>query len=82
MAVVLDEVGGETDLKHSEGRVTIYSLVLGPLEPRPPPMPPTIGLGTTRKNKTRGRICGQCEVKTTRLVWTLTPTLTHTNDTK
>ncbi|XP_062275895.1 zinc finger B-box domain-containing protein 1 [Scomber scombrus] len=34
------------------------------IPPQPPALPPAISHRTTRKNRLRGTICGQCEVKT------------------
>ncbi|XP_071352770.1 zinc finger B-box domain-containing protein 1 isoform X2 [Trachinotus anak] len=58
--------------KLSAGKVKIRVLKDEPLTapPQPPPPPPPLGSGlrTTRKNRLRGTICGQCEVKTAGVV--------------
>ncbi|XP_073351205.1 uncharacterized protein zbbx [Pagrus major] len=56
--------------KLSAGKVKIRVLKDEPLTapPQPPPPPPTTGLRATRKNRLRGRYCGQCEVKTAGLM--------------
>ncbi|XP_034557079.1 zinc finger B-box domain-containing protein 1 isoform X2 [Notolabrus celidotus] len=54
--------------KLSAGKVNIRVLKDEPLTVTPQPplpiQPPTIGRQTTRKNRRRGKFCGQCEVKT------------------
>nr|XP_020456111.1 zinc finger B-box domain-containing protein 1 isoform X2 [Monopterus albus] len=54
--------------KLSTGKVKIRVLknepLTAPVQPQPPPLAPTTGLRTTRKNRLRGTVCGQCEVKT------------------
>ncbi|CAK6965208.1 uncharacterized protein zbbx isoform X1 [Scomber scombrus] len=52
--------------KLSAGKVKIRLLKDEPLAvpPQPPALPPAISHRTTRKNRLRGTICGQCEVKT------------------
>ncbi|CAB1424964.1 unnamed protein product, partial [Pleuronectes platessa] len=52
--------------KLSAGKMRIRMLKNEPLtvQPQPPPLPPTIGPRTIRKNRLTGTICGQCEVKT------------------
>ncbi|XP_036939857.1 uncharacterized protein zbbx isoform X2 [Acanthopagrus latus] len=52
--------------KLSAGKVKIRVLKDEPLTapPQPLPPPPAIGSRATRKNRLRGRYCGQCEVKT------------------
>ncbi|XP_034460134.1 mucin-17 isoform X2 [Hippoglossus hippoglossus] len=52
--------------KLSAGKMKIRMLKTEPLtvQPQPPPLPPTIGPRTIRKNRLTGTICGQCEVKT------------------
>lgn len=52
--------------------MTAYLLFLVP--PQPPSLPPAIGHRTTRKNRLRGTICGQCEVKTAGVVCAQTHT--------
>ncbi|KAM7413362.1 hypothetical protein PAMA_020651 [Pampus argenteus] len=58
--------------KLSAGKVKIRLLKDEPLtvppQPPPPSLLPTIGHRTTRKNRLRGTICGQCEVKTAGLI--------------
>ncbi|XP_070826787.1 zinc finger B-box domain-containing protein 1-like [Chaetodon trifascialis] len=56
----------------SAGKVKIRVLkdepLTAPPQPPPPPPPPTIGIRTTRKNRLRGRYCGQCEVRSAGLM--------------
>ncbi|XP_026150073.1 uncharacterized protein zbbx isoform X2 [Mastacembelus armatus] len=58
--------------KLSAGKVKIQVLKDEPLtaspQPLPPPPAPSIALPMTRKNRLRGTICGQCEVKTAGLM--------------
>uniref|UniRef100_A0A671Y7N2 B box-type domain-containing protein n=1 Tax=Sparus aurata TaxID=8175 RepID=A0A671Y7N2_SPAAU len=56
--------------KLSAGKVKIRVLKDEPLTapPQPPPPPPAISSRATRKNRLRGRYCGQCEVKTAGLM--------------
>ncbi|XP_041666254.1 mucin-17 isoform X2 [Cheilinus undulatus] len=58
--------------KLSEGKLKVRVLKKEPLtvppQPPPPPPPSTIGLQTTRKNRLKGKCCGQCEVKTAGLM--------------
>nr|XP_043887985.1 cell wall protein RBR3 isoform X2 [Solea senegalensis] len=52
--------------KLSAGKMKIRMLKDEPLTapPQPPPLPPASVLQRTRKNRLRGTVCGQCEVKT------------------
>ncbi|KAL7400444.1 hypothetical protein ABVT39_012366 [Epinephelus coioides] len=54
--------------KLSAGKVKIRvlkdELLTAPPQPPPPPPNPTVSLLTTRKNRLKGKYCGQCEVKT------------------
>ncbi|XP_042270386.1 uncharacterized protein zbbx isoform X2 [Thunnus maccoyii] len=56
--------------KLSAGKVKIRLLKDEPLTvpPQPPPLPPTNGHRTTRKNRLKGTICGQCEVRSAGLM--------------
>ncbi|XP_076591382.1 uncharacterized protein zbbx [Chaetodon auriga] len=58
--------------KLSAGKVKIRVLkdepLTAPPQPPPPPPPPTIGIRATRKNRLRGRYCGQCEVRSAGLM--------------
>ncbi|KAG7226092.1 hypothetical protein INR49_018703 [Caranx melampygus] len=49
-------------------RVLKDELLSAPPQPPPPPPPPGIGAWTKRKNRLRGTICGQCQVKTAGLI--------------
>ena len=53
-------------MKSPWSSLTEYLVFL--VQPQPPPLPPTIGPRTIRKNRLTGTICGQCEVKTAGLV--------------
>uniref|UniRef100_A0A8D3CE88 B box-type domain-containing protein n=1 Tax=Scophthalmus maximus TaxID=52904 RepID=A0A8D3CE88_SCOMX len=52
--------------KLSAGKMKIRILKDEPLTapPQPPPLPPAIGPRTPTRNRLKGPICGQCEVKT------------------
>ncbi|XP_026221301.1 uncharacterized protein zbbx isoform X2 [Anabas testudineus] len=54
--------------KMSAGKVKIRMLKDEPLTAPPPPPASTTGFQTTTKNRLRGTICGQCEVKSAGLM--------------
>ncbi|XP_051252805.1 uncharacterized protein zbbx isoform X3 [Dicentrarchus labrax] len=58
--------------KLSAGKVKIRVLkdepLTAPPQPPPPPPPIAVGLRTTRRNRLKGKSCGQCEVKTAELM--------------